>query len=179
MKERVVLALNLVFALAVPSACGDGVADPGPGSATGGASSNGGTPTGGATGGSATGGAGATGGTSSVIDDILGGRACDPMANTTCQNETSCPDVLSGQGLLIAHSVVETCAALARDYCIEIGVANGTVLSARCESCYADLALCMEAGCGESCGTDAFSTDCVSCRDTQGCTAAFEACAEL
>ena len=34
--------MNLVFALAVPSACGDGVADPGPGSATGGASSNGG-----------------------------------------------------------------------------------------------------------------------------------------
>ena len=143
---------------------------------TGGASSEGGAG-GGQSGG--TGGAGSTGGSSSVLDDIRAGLPCDPTANTTCQNETSCPDVLSGQGLLIAHSAVETCATRTEEYCIEVGVANGTELSSRCESCYAELALCMAAGCDASCGIDAFSTGCVSCRDTQGCTAAFDVCAEL
>ncbi len=182
MKQQLVLAMNLALVLAVPLACGDGDEDPGPESATGGAVSTGGTTTGGAgtTGGTAaTGGAGQTGGGSSVLDDILAGRPCDPAADTTCQNETSCPDVLAGQGLLIAHSAVQTCATRTEEYCVEVGVANGTELSSRCESCYSDLALCMAAGCDASCGTDAFSTACVACRDAQGCTAEFEACAEL
>lgn len=184
MKQRLVLALNLLLALALPLACSDG--DEGPGSATGGGST-GGTATGasssggaGGTGGEvAIGGAGASGGDASVLEGILAGRACDPAADTTCQNDASCPDVLAGQGLLIAHSAVQTCATRAEEHCVEVGVANGTELSSRCESCYAELALCMEAGCGATCGVDAFTTDCVSCRDAQGCTAAFEACAEL
>lgn len=188
MEQQLPTVLNLVLCLALLPACGDGDEDPKPGSATGGTVATGGATTGGAgttggvgtTGGSGTtGGTGEAGGGSNMQDQILTGQPCDPAADTTCQNEASCGDVASGLALYSAHMVLDTCVRYPDEYCIEVGMANATDLSMRCEGCYTDLALCMDTRCTEICRADPLATDCGACRDSQGCTATFEACAEL
>jgi hypothetical protein len=71
----------------------------------------------------------------------------------------------------IAAADPRTCAT----FCVQ----SGTELSAGCSSCYAATVACAINNCLAQCAADPGSADCQTCRDANGCTAAFYACSGL
>jgi len=63
--------------------------------------------------------------------------------------------------------------------CATFCVKSGTELSSGCSSCYAATVACAINNCLAQCAADPGSADCGTCRDENGCTAAFYACSGL
>lgn len=118
------------------------------------------------------------------LGDALTITEATPAADLTgqCTNDTDLAIIEGGEvdptgvagdcGLNnIAAADPRTCAT----FCVK----DGTDLSSGCSSCYAATVACAINNCLAQCAADPGSADCQTCRDDNGCTAAFYACSGL
>jgi len=107
-----------------------------------------------------------------------GNLACDPEADTTCQNAQDCPFVVDGT----ARTTAQTCGK----GCIEEGgtcardcIVSKLDMSSDCAGCYADFVNCTIAHCVGACLADPDSEGCHTCQEDEGCRPTFNTCSGL
>ncbi len=171
---RLRLALyGVCVPLALAVACGGGDDDDGGGSAGAGTTSVGGSA------GSSGGGAGGTSGTpagTAGAQNVM----CDPAGDGTCENDTDCPKVESGEARMSAQSCGLGCLQSAdQEMCAVECIVDDVAISEGCAACYAAAVKCAADHCLAQCASDPTSQACSDCQAEEGCRSAFDTCSGL
>jgi hypothetical protein len=108
-----------------------------------------------------------------------GNVACDPAANTTCQNDKDCPFVADGEAREAAQTCGKSCLGNADKNCSRDCILAKLAMSSSCATCYADFVSCTVAKCLGPCLADPNGAACLTCQETKGCRSAFNDCSGL
>lgn len=105
---------------------------------------------------------------------------CDPADDGTCENDTDCPKVESGE----ARSSAQQCGlgCLEDDdpeTCSVTCIVDDTGITSACAACYAATVKCSVDNCLAECAADPASQACADCQVDSGCRSEFDTCSGL
>jgi len=106
---------------------------------------------------------------------------CDPSAETTCQNDTDCPFVESGEARLTSGQCGRMCLLSgSMDPACAVDCILGEIeMTADCADCYAGATACGTEFCAEECIDDPEAEICVTCLVDNNCRSDFNDCSGL
>jgi hypothetical protein len=129
---------------------------------------------------SGSGGSSAAAGTGGKAGAGGGNVSCDPADDGTCENDTDCPKVESGEARSSAQSCGLSCLQDEdQATCAVTCIVEDTGITQDCAGCYAAAVKCAADNCLAQCGSDPASQACSDCQVENGCRSAFDTCSGL
>jgi len=109
-----------------------------------------------------------------------GNVACDPTAETACQNEGDCAAVQSGAARMAAGVCGQgECLGAADSNCAITCIQKTVDVSDECADCYGAIVACTAANCFNRCVGKSEADDCKACQVEMGCRETFNTCSGL